>query len=247
MAEFKDMLEDMESNPEFYNQFLDEKGALLDNTDYHSETSVNDDDDDELITLDDAQQVSIKENASLGAINNDSDDELLNTDFIYINTNIHDNNISMCIDTTCPTSLISRKDARNLNIFSLLQPYHKKIRKNNLSFSQDGIGFLENIPVLINNEIFHFDFNVYESSNIQATIGLDNLRKYKAIINLESDYLKLGTMITKFTLLGEKPKNYSQSNYKKLCELGFNTDLIIQTLIDNNDNLELSISKLLNA
>ena len=82
MAEFKDMLEDMESNPEFYNQFLDEKGALLDNTDYHSETSVNDDDDDELITLDDAQQVSIKENASLGAINNDSDDELLNTDFI---------------------------------------------------------------------------------------------------------------------------------------------------------------------
>ena len=60
----------------------------------------------------------------------DSDDELLNTDFIYINANIHDNNISMCIDTACPTSLISRKDARKLNIFSLLQPYHKKIRKN---------------------------------------------------------------------------------------------------------------------
>ena len=53
-----------------------------------------------------------------------SDDELLNTDFIYINSTIHDTNISLCIDTTCPTSLISQKDAKRLNIYSLLLSLH---------------------------------------------------------------------------------------------------------------------------
>ena len=261
MSDFKDMLDDMESNPEFYKQFLDDKGGLLD------KPSMEECDDVELLDYGGNEPTSKKLSNSLGSnscsssssgsnsslsslsslSSNLDDADLYNNDSIYVRGTINDNSTLFCLDTNSSVSIISKREAKKLKMFNLMKPYHKKIKKNNLTFLNDGLGFLENVPVIMDNEIFHFDFNVYESNNIHTTLGLDNLLKYKAIINLESNYLKLGSTITKFSVFGEEPKKYSKQNYDKLCELGFNTDLIIKTLVENNDNLELSIAKLLSC
>ena len=150
---------------------------------------------------------------------------------LFIKTNINHTNLNCLIDSTLNETIISYDDALKINL----------IDENS---NQEYLTKFNNIKVKIEDEIFYFSILVKNESKIIPTIGLDNLKKYKAIINLEGNYLKLGTQVTMF-INNLNIENLDKSrNYLKLFEFGFDRTKILNTLEQTNNDFDQSLNLL---
>ena len=109
-------------------------------------------------------------------------------------------------------------------------------QKDNSKYVPEGVeglakykGRVNNINVLIDSEVFNFSITVVRDERQIPTLGLDNLKKYRSVINIEANYLKIGTQSVMFSQIEIENYEYTE-NYKKLSEFGFEKNSIIDAL-----------------
>ena len=159
----------------------------------------------------------------------DFDGPILHEDSLLINANINNFNLKFLIDCSSKNTLMSYEDAIKFKI----------IDKDN----GDYLNRLNNINVLIDSEVFNFSITVVRDERQIPILGLDNLKKYRSVINIEANYLKIGTQSVMFSQIEIENYEYTE-NYKKLSEFGFEKNSIIDALKSTNNNFDEAINRL---
>lgn len=141
----------------------------------------------------------------------DSDDSLVEfenvdlEDTLVIKSQIRNIEIKFLVDCSAKNTVMSKTDAEKLK---LLENINKPQYLTKLS----------NVKVKIEDELFFFDIIVINDDSKTTTLGLDNLKRYKAIINIEGNYLRIGCQSIMFCD-NESLKSIDKSeNFFKLFE-----------------------------
>ena len=103
---------------------------------------------------------------------------------------------------------------------------------------------LKNIKVLIDDSIFYMDFTVIDDYSIITSLGMKNLKKYNSIINIEGNYLKIGTQTVVFMCLMDFIDLENTGNYIKLTELGFEKGSILDALKRSSNHFDTALNML---
>ena len=139
--------------------------------------------------------------------------------------------IKFLVDCSAKNTIMSKSDAEKLK---LLENINKPQYLTKLS----------NVKVKIEDELFFFDIIVINDDSKTTTLGLDNLKRYKAIINIEGNYLRIGCQSIMFCD-NESLKSIDKSeNFLKLFEFGFEKEKIIDTLKQTNNDFDKSLNLL---
>jgi len=213
------LLQEMENNEEFIRDML-RSDANLDDTlisDGFDNVIDSDEDSDEPI-LNDA--IIIKK------------DKIVNNNNLLLDMTINNNTHKINVDTSIQKSILTMGDAKRYNLLN------KIIATNEDTY----IGYIFNCEIYINQQLYYFNFYICRESTF-SSIGLDNLRRYKAVINLENNYIKLGDSIIK---INAEIDNIYNDHYYKLLEFGFDPNKILITLKETKNNFDLSLNKLIN-
>ena len=167
----------------------------------------------------------------------DSDDSLVEfenvdlEDTLVIKSQIRNMEIKFLVDCSAKNTIMSKSDAEKLK---LLENINKPQYLTKLS----------NVKVKIEDELFFFDIIVINDDSKTTTLGLDNLKRYKAIINIEGNYLRIGCQSIMFCD-NESLKSIDKSeNFFKLFEFGFEKEKIIDALKHTNNNFDKSLNLL---
>lgn len=161
--------------------------------------------------------------------NEDSDEEMIeyiNTSPLLILGKLGNTNIDLSVNTNQYHSLIS------IDLLDSL-----KIKYDN------DIIYLK---FLIESEVFTFMFKITEEHLQFTVLALDNLKKYKAIINLDGNYIRLGSQSIILNYNEDTINYYKTENYKRLYELGFDSDDIIKNLKMTNNNFDEALNLFIN-
>ena len=166
-----------------------------------------------------------------------SDDEMIDFNVPVIHENallikvqINHDILNVMIDTSQNESNISLEQAKKLKLV-------KQKEQSNLIK-------LKNIKVLIDDSIFYFDFSIIDDNSIITSIGMKNLKKYNSIINIEGNYLKIGTQTVVFMCLMDFIDLENTGNYIKLTELGFEKGSILDALKRSSNHFDTALNML---
>ena len=164
-----------------------------------------------------------------------SDDEMIDFNVPVIHENallikvqINHDILNVMIDTSQNESNISLEQAKKLKLV-------KQKEQSNLIR-------LKNIKVLIDDSIFYLDFSVIDDNSIITSLGMKNLKKYNSIINIEGNYLKIGTQTVVFMCLMDFIDLENTGNYIKLTELGFEKGSILEALKKSSNHFDVALN-----
>ena len=164
-----------------------------------------------------------------------SDDEMIDFNFPVIHENallikvqINHDILNVMIDTSQNESNMSLEQAKKLKLV-------KQKEQSNLIK-------LKNIKVLIDDSIFYLDFSVIDDNSIITSLGMKNLKKYNSIINIEGNYLKIGTQTVVFMCLMDFIDLENTGNYIKLTELGFEKGSILEALKKSSNHFDVALN-----
>ena len=146
-----------------------------------------------------------------------------------------------------PLLIKGKLNNNDLNLSVNTSEYHSYISEDMLNeFEIDFHSDTIELNILIDTEVFTFLFNITQTSTDYLILGLDNLKKYKAIINLEGNYIRLGTQSILLNYDNNNINYFKTENYKKLCELGFDSDEIVKRLKMTNNNFSETLNMFIN-
>lgn len=146
-----------------------------------------------------------------------------------------------------PLLIKGKLNNNDLNLSVNTSEYHSYISEDMLNkFEIDFHSDTIELKILIDTEVFAFLFNITQSSTDYLILGLDNLKKYKAIINLEGNYIRLGTQSILLNYDNNNINYFKTENYKKLCELGFDSEEIVKRLKMTNNNFSETLNMFIN-
>ena len=159
----------------------------------------------------------------------DFDEPILHEDSLLINAKINNFNLKFLIDSSCKNTMISYTDALKFKIID--------------TDNGDYLNKINNVNVLIDSEVFNFSITIVRDESQIPILGLDNLKKYRSVINIEANYLKIGTQSVMFSQIEIENYEYTE-NYKKLSEFGFEKNNIIDALKSTNNNFDEALNRL---
>ena len=166
-----------------------------------------------------------------------SDDEMIDFNVPVIHENallikvqINHDILNVMIDTSQNESNMSLEQAKKLKLVKQKE--------------QSSLIKLKNIKVLIDDSIFYLDFSVIDDNSIITSIGMKNLKKYNSIINIEGNYLKIGTQTVVFMCLMDFIDLENTGNYIKLTELGFEKGSILDALKRSSNHFDVALNML---
>ena len=147
---------------------------------------------------------------------------------LLIKVQINHDILNVMIDTSQNESNMSLEQAKKLKLV-------KQKEQSNLIK-------LKNIKVLIDDSIFYLDFSVIDDNSIITSLGMKNLKKYNSIINIEGNYLKIGTQTVVFMCLMDFIDLENTGNYIKLTELGFEKGSILEALKKSSNHFDVALN-----
>ena len=177
-------------------------------------------------------------------LSNLSSDQSISSDEEMIDFNvpvIHENALLIKVQINHDILNVMIDTSQNESNMSLEQAKKLKLVKQK---EQSNLIKLKNIKVLIDDSIFYFDFSIIDDNSIITSIGMKNLKKYNSIINIEGNYLKIGTQTVVFMCLMDFIDLENTGNYIKLTELGFEKGSILEALKKSSNHFDVALNML---
>jgi hypothetical protein len=186
--------------------------------------------DQRLLSLSSDQSISSDQSLSSDEEMIDFNVPIIHENALLIKVQINHDILNVMIDTSQNESNMSLEQAKKLRLV-------KQKEQTNLIK-------LKNIKVLIDDSIFYFDFSIIDDNSIITSIGMKNLKKYNSIINIEGNYLKIGTQTVVFMCLMDFIDLENTGNYIKLTELGFEKGSILEALKKSSNHFDVALNML---